>query len=564
MEQKNNNQVSTFLMVVGICFIVVAGSIFASKAWQYVPDIAKQMVLAGVAIGSYIGAKKLELNGTMHKTSAALYYLGTAFLGLFVMLLFGGMWMEDGNQRVTGWNEISFILSGLCMLLATAWRFAEKRTTFDFVLTALLADWVIMWIKMLADISVEASALLSAAGILVYTMAYRNLHTWSWEKQGVECAFHVLYILHGVSFVFHLLLASAFMDGTMARLAMAVMTGTIVFITYTFYEVKEIKVFRYLNSIAVLWFVQSCVTLCGSLLKDTGLADIKLLDWFCFFTASYVIGLVTKRKEIIISMLVFGFIMPFVQVSITFDYHLLSATTHRETAYLPFTLVLMAGMVYLLWQAMDSRILETRECIRYIIVIAIQSVPMLVAWHASRTFVDGRVYLILTTVSLLTCDLLCSHELVRVMLHILNIIMSVITAGSYTLEWIPDDYKREWVCLLLLITILLFERMGEEIKNEMRGFKFVSITLMMVFLLLSGAIAGGIGNALILGAVGVVILVLASVYNNRAYAIMSSVVLLLLALYITRDFWFQIAWWIYLMIAGVVLVVIAVKKERGE
>ena len=118
--------------------------------------------------------------------------------------------------------------------------------------------------------------------------------------------------------------------------------------------------------------------------------------------------------------------------------------------------------------------------------------------------------------------------------------------------------------LLLLITILLFERMGEEIKNEMRGFKFVSITLMMVFLLLSGAIAGGIGNALILGAAGVVILVLASVYNNRAYAIMSSVVLLLLALYITRDFWFQIAWWIYLMIAGVVLVVIAVDRSLED
>ena len=59
-----------------------------------------------------------------------------------------------------------------------------------------------------------------------------------------------------------------------------------------------------------------------------------------------------------------------------------------------------------------------------------------------------------------------------------------------------------------------------------------------------------------------ILLIVAAIKNNRVYVILSSVTLFFIAFYVTRSFWLSIAWWIYMFVAGVILVLIAVKKER--
>ena len=71
-----------------------------------------------------------------------------------------------------------------------------------------------------------------------------------------------------------------------------------------------------------------------------------------------------------------------------------------------------------------------------------------------------------------------------------------------------------------------------------------------------------LGNLLFLGITGIIMLVVAAMKNRREYVIASSTTLSLLALYLTREFWLSIEWWVYLFVAGIVLVTIAVKKEK--
>ena len=69
---------------------------------------------------------------------------------------------------------------------------------------------------------------------------------------------------------------------------------------------------------------------------------------------------------------------------------------------------------------------------------------------------------------------------------------------------------------------------------------------------------------LILGVVTLVMLIVATLLKKRDYAMAAAVTLILVALYLTRDLWMSIAWWVYLFVAGVGLVIFAIKKEKAE
>lgn len=87
---------------------------------------------------------------------------------------------------------------------------------------------------------------------------------------------------------------------------------------------------------------------------------------------------------------------------------------------------------------------------------------------------------------------------------------------------------------------------------------------MLAVLLINDMIQGGLGNVIILGVAGVIMLLVAAIFNRREYVIAASAALILLVLYITRSFWLSIAWWVYLFAAGVVLILLAIKKESTE
>ena len=132
----------------------------------------------------------------------------------------------------------------------------------------------------------------------------------------------------------------------------------------------------------------------------------------------------------------------------------------------------------------------------------------------------------------------------------------------FDFDEVLKDYYVECVCFLAAAGIFLLGVIWENRGRAMRTFQFVCVCVLLSMMLVNAAVFEEVGHALILGIIGMAILISAGIFNSRRYVVLASVILLLLVLYITRSFWFSIAWWVYLLIAGIALVVIAVKKEQ--
>ena len=83
MEEKNKKLFSTILLAVGVLFIIIAGGIFVSQTWQYLPEGLKKACLVLVTGAFFFGSYVMEKR-SLDKASVALYYLGVCFTGFTV------------------------------------------------------------------------------------------------------------------------------------------------------------------------------------------------------------------------------------------------------------------------------------------------------------------------------------------------------------------------------------------------------------------------------------------------------------------------------------------------
>ena len=73
---------------------------------------------------------------------------------------------------------------------------------------------------------------------------------------------------------------------------------------------------------------------------------------------------------------------------------------------------------------------------------------------------------------------------------------------------------------------------------------------------------GSLLHVLILGVVTAILLGIAVVKEKRGYAMISGMVLLVIGIRLTWNFWCSIAWWVYLFAVGVAMIIMAIRKER--
>ena len=71
-------------------------------------------------------------------------------------------------------------------------------------------------------------------------------------------------------------------------------------------------------------------------------------------------------------------------------------------------------------------------------------------------------------------------------------------------------------------------------------------------------------NVLFFSIVTLIFLLLSTIKKNKACAILCAIALAIVALYLTKAVWMSISWWVYLMIAGIALVILAIRKEKTE
>lgn len=568
MEEEKRNQAASFMMVTGIIFIVIAGTIFVSTAWEYLPTGGKQCILFLTTIGLFAGAGKAAKDGFMEKTEAALYYLATSFLGLSALSVWGGiMGMESSEwilSPVTGWNEEAIMLAGIVMLLPVFVRFVKKRRAFDFTLMALLADWIIFWFEVSKDYGLFGGCVFSAAGLTAYTAADCLRNKWMGDNRHVEQAFIVLYSIHAVTFVLRNLTLLTIDDAFLLRTGLFTMAVFMVCITTLVCVSRKKRVFTVFNSMTVYWLVLTGVSFVNELISG-GVEhswDGEMVH-FISFTLCAVCMVVFARVEMIWMTAVWGVLIPFVQIFGYGDYNLLFfPVSHKVSVYLPFSGVLAASMAVVIIRKICKGGLDKERARRYGTAAGMQLIVMFIMLYASKSpFFEEGIWSMLAA-QCLAISFLFENETVKMIFRTFSLISGEILAFICTNKLISVDYRVEWGCFIMAAGVFLVGVIWKNHDRSMRMLQFICACVILSVMLMNAMFNGGVGNALVLGITGVGMLVFAAIFNSRRYVVLSSVILIVMVFYLTRSFWFSVAWWVYLFAAGVILVSLAMKKEK--
>lgn len=549
MEQRNKNQISTLLLVVGVIFILVAGSIFVTTAWQYLPEFVKQLTLLVVAAGLFVGSHKVSQSGKLQKSEKALFYLGVAFTGFFVLAAMGGLVDDSFYPQL---NAFKMLMASLAMLVPVGFRLWIRKKGFEYSVAAVLIDGSLIWLTAALELEFRTFALLSSIWLLCLAAIDYYRRKEGMENAGLELSVSVVYLVHAV------LYAPIVLVSTIEALAFGHNLVSILFammpvlLTGITYMAEQQTVYRILNSVAIVGVVYM---LCANLNFMLNLPEDFFMVLLAAFTINMIIMLLVDRKELRMLWIGIGLLTPFVQ---WFFYMI---TFHKQDAYYPFSFVFAAGALLLYYKS--KYIDEEEMSSSYGWIACLQVLTGIIMWVASYTYEFSleTIYL-LVAITLVIVAFWVQDQTIKSILWTVALVFGEIAAWGQTLVEIPSGYQVEWVCTTIGLGIVLLRFLWYDSKEDIDALQFVVTCWILGTLLLHNLSVGELGNVLFLGMVSIAILLVAAMKNERRYVIAASVTLILLVLYLTRSFWLSIAWWVYLFVAGVVLVLLAIKKER--
>lgn len=550
MEQRNKNQISTLLLVVGVIFILVAGSIFVTTAWQYLPEFVKQLTLLVIAAGLFAGSAKVSKGGRLQKSEMALFYLGAAFTGFFVLAAMGGLVNDDLYPQL---NAFKMLMAGLVMLVPVGVRLWIRKKGFEYSVAAVLVDGCLIWLTAALELEFRSFALLSSIWLLCLAAVDYYRRKEGMENSGLELSVSIVYLVHAALYVPIVLesVVEAFAFGH--NLVSILFAMVPVLITGITYMAEKQTVYRILNSVAIVGFVY---VLCSNLNFMLSLPE----DFFGVLLAAFIINtlimLLAGRKELQLAWIGIGLLNPFIQ---WFFYMFM---LHTERAYYPFSFVFAVGLVLLYYK---SKYMDYEEEISscYGWSACLQVLTGIIMWVASTAYeFSPATFFILVVITLVTVAFWVQDQTAKSILWTIALCFGEFAVWTQKLIEIPADYQVEWVCTFLGLGIVLLPLIWYDKNKDLEMMQFIMTCWLLGVLLLHNLSVGELGNVLFLGMVSIAILLVAAVKNQRKYVIAASVTLILLVLYLTRNFWLSIAWWVYLFAAGVVLVLLAIKKER--
>lgn len=122
---------------------------------------------------------------------------------------------------------------------------------------------------------------------------------------------------------------------------------------------------------------------------------------------------------------------------------------------------------------------------------------------------------------------------------------------------IPKEWVTEYCLLLILIAGLI---LGFIWKKHGKAAEFIRFGIAVYAVLRQGfdcLSLTRISDVLVLGIAMVLVLRLAYYWRRKRWLLLSASALAVLAVYCSRSLWMNIAWWIYLLLAGIILILIA-------
>lgn len=564
-NNKDRNQIASFLMFVGVLFVVAAGGIFVTTAWKYLSEAGKQVILLMAAVGCYIGSGKVSRTGRLQRTSSAFFYLGTACTGFWIISLLGGIYAQATDQDYT-MNIWRYAIASAIMCLVVFWRFWHKRGVFNAVVCFLLFQC-----------SLTCTGWAGECGFITYTfwevgtLLLLSLGDNWWRRQEESekhgRLFPVLYIMQ-TCFILRAYMAAVLFGERELMWSDAFFLSFIISCSvYLSYCANKNKVLRVFHTQLVLWCIYFGVNMVNEWVEEWSSWQQSLGLWEILFI-SYFLGtvlmLVMRRRELLVEIPILGILFSYAQIL-------------SDEKFFPFAFVLMAAYLIMLLQAKAGSWRDewTKEQKNLVRAAGLQALAGWAVWmtywfdgHREMSYwVDGHREMslwVVTTVALAFISSFISDEDDAIKRFLWTLVLLAGGRGIWCQPYfeVPMQYDVEWHCLIYAASIVLLGYIWYDKHEGIRKVQFVLTCCLMAALLYSDMISGGLGNVLILGIAGVVVLLAAAIWNHKEYVIAASVTLSLLVIYITRSFWLSIAWWIYLLIAGIVLIVLAVRKER--
>lgn len=306
---KKQSLGTILLLVVGSIFIAVAACIFAYKAWAYMTEDMKKMLIVVAAAAffglSHLAEKKIKVKGS----ASAFYYLATVFTGLAAAVLVDEDWMHTAlhmqYHRQAEFLHITIILTAL--LIPMALRLYKSRKAWDCILSVVLAEAIVYSELDVFDVdSWEVVSLISCIMQIVLLYLYHRVKQMEGEKSlklGMKIVCMVQAVLYFLIFVIsNMFVAVWWTDVSEAVISLLVLTlsfGSM----YAYYRADR-KIPALVNTTADLFCLT--VTLAGMEMNFIPEAVVNEKGILCAAAGVWMLGRIFKQKNIDIKYVQFG------------------------------------------------------------------------------------------------------------------------------------------------------------------------------------------------------------------------------------------------------------------
>ncbi len=148
---------------------------------------------------------------------------------------------------------------------------------------------------------------------------------------------------------------------------------------------------------------------------------------------------------------------------------------------------------------------------------------------------------------------------------ILTLSSATVAIAWITQPWfeISDRWKAEWI-ILAFMGVCIFNMLVvyRQQTDELWGWITFAAALISAIIQGENAIATGqVTDALVLGVVMLAVLIWAYMTKKKQWFLLAGITLIAQSIYASRKFWMSIAWWVYLLAAGALLIIIAARSE---
>ncbi len=126
-----------------------------------------------------------------------------------------------------------------------------------------------------------------------------------------------------------------------------------------------------------------------------------------------------------------------------------------------------------------------------------------------------------------------------------------------------SGYRLEYYLFIVALSLFVLDKCIWKFEKVISSdiwiiYHILSFALLFIKALTSNLIV----NTIIFGMIMFITLLVSFIIKKYYHFVITVVYMILTALYVTRDFWLSIAWWAYLLVVGILLIVFATKNEQ--